>query len=60
MKEVIFHKDILPELIEYLDSSHAAFFMRIDKSYSTQLDKDWLRWSIQKKRSIEAKKVLIV
>ena len=38
MKEVLFHDDLLPKLIQYLDSRHTAFLMRIDKSLREKID----------------------
>ena len=61
MKEMLFHDDLLPKLIQYLDLRHAAFLMRIDKSQREELDKDRFRRMIQvKKAEEEMKRELIV
>ena len=51
LREVILHEDLFSKLIEYLESPHAAMFMRINNLFRTHLDKDIYRRIIQEKNT---------
>lgn len=48
--DTIFNEDLLPKLIEYLEYTHVAFLMRLDKSLHFQLDRNWFSRMIQEKK----------